>query len=219
MICFVFTFVLKYFFLTRMHSLKYCLIFILAIFSFQSLAQKKEKKVVTLSRINSIEEAEEYVKKNPKARVGRFNRTIDSIEYKEISKNYRVGDIFFGKKVTYKLLKQESEPIYSCQYIVFDGNQLPKQTIDSLRISLLNQAKNGVPFYSLIETMKRKVNAKGGDSGWFHKERLGTEFVGQLISHNVGDIFLLDDVANQKYYVVYKNANESFAQSWVFIAM
>lgn len=202
-----------------MFRLKNCLIVMFAVVASQSLAQKTEKKIVTLARINSIEEAEAYVQKNPKARVGRFNRNIDSVEYKEISKNYRIGDIFFGKKLTYKLLKQESETIYSCQYIVFDGTQLPKHTIDSLRITLLNQAKSGVPFYSLIETMKRTVNSKGGDSGWFHKEKMGTEFISQLISHQIGDIFLLDDNAKQMYYVVYKNTNESFAQSWVFIAM
>lgn len=202
-----------------MFSLRNYFVFLLMILSFQSLAQKKESKVVTLERINTLEEAEAYVQKHPKARIGRFNRNIDSIEFKEISKNYRIGDIFYGKKLTYKLLKQEIEPIYSCQFLVFDGTQLSKQTIDSLRIDVLSKAKNGMPFYALVEIMKRTGNAKGGDTGWFHKEKMGTEFVSQLTSHNVGDIFQLDDVANQKYYVIFKNTNESFAQSWVFIAM
>jgi hypothetical protein len=179
------------------------------------------KKMEALKKINSVSQAELYIQHHgpTSARIGNFSRLIDSIEYKEIEANYKVGDVFFGKKATYKILGNQAEPLFRCQYIVFDGTKMDKSKIDSLRSEIIAKFNAGIPFNNLANQFSMEVKPNGGDSGWFHKSRMGEAFCKDLTYKKMGDIFLFDNVAKNKYYIVLKTHAELYADSWVYVAM
>jgi parvulin-like peptidyl-prolyl isomerase len=179
------------------------------------------KKMEALKKINSVAQAEEYINRHgsTSARIGNFSRLIDSTEYKEIEANYKVGDVVFYKKYTIKILGGATEPLFRCQYIVLDGNKMNKAKIDSLRNEITTKFNAGIPFKSLANLYSMDVKTNDGDSGWFHKSRMGEAFCKDLLYKKIGDLFLFDNVEKKKYYIVLKTHAELYADSWVFVAM
>jgi hypothetical protein len=112
-----------------------------------------------------------------------------------------------------------TEPLFRCQYIVLDGNKMNKAKIDSLRNEITTKFNAGMPFKSLANQYSMDVKTKDGDSGWFHKSRMGEAFCKDLLYKKIGDFFLFDNVEKNKYYVVLKTHAELYADSWVFVAM
>lgn len=194
----------------------------LVLTSFSSVFGQGGKKMEALKKINSATEAEEYINRHgsTSARIGNFSRLIDSTEYKEIEANYKVGDVVFYKKYTIKILGSAIEPLFRCQYIVLDGNKMNKAKIDSLRNDITTKFNAGMPFKSLAYQYSMDLKTTdGGDSGWFHKSRMGEAFCKDLLYKKIGDLFLFDNVEKKKYYVVLKTHAELYADSWVFVAM
>ena len=179
------------------------------------------KKIEALKKINSVSDAQQYIKNHgpTSAKIGNFSRKIDSLEYKEIESNYKVGDIFYYKKWTVKILCNAIEPIFRCQYIVLDGNKWTSYQVDSIRNEVLTKYANGMPFKNLAIQYSMETKVNGGDSGWFHQTRMGEAFCKNLSYKKIGEIFLFDDVEKKKYYVVLKTHSEQYADSWVFVAM
>lgn len=184
-----------------------------------SVFAQGNSKTEALKKIKTVEQAEAFIKKldTKSGSIGRFNAIVDSTEYKEISKNYKAGDIFFGKRSTYKLLEKEQEIVYRCQYIYLDGNQFSKEKIDSLRNEILTKFKSGTSFKTLSDLYSMDGNKKGGDLGWFHKEKMGAEFGASVAEHAKGQIFTCDADSKKAYYVILKTHIEMPADSWVYI--
>jgi hypothetical protein len=199
---------------------------VLFIFLFTILISKPAncqggKKVEALKKMTSVNDVVAYTQRNgpTSARLGNFSRLIDSVEYKEIEANYKVGDIFYYKKSTIKILGNTVEPLSRCQYIVLDGNKMSKSQIDSLRSELLSKFGAGMPFKNLANQFSMEGKLNGGDSGWFHKSRMGDLFCKELTYKKLGEIYLFDNVEKNKYYVVLKTHAELYADSWVYVAM
>lgn len=197
------------------------LLFFLVLTNFSSVFGQGGKKMEVLKKINSVAEAEEYINRHgsTSARIGNFSRLIDSTEYKEIEANYKVGDVVFYKKYTIKILGSAIEPLFRCQYIVLDGNKMNKAIIDSLRSEITTKFNAGMPFKSLAYQYSMDIKTKDGDSGWFHKSRMGEAFCKDLLFKKNGDFYLFDNVEKNKYYVVLKTHAELYENSWVFVAM
>ncbi len=195
------------------------LFFALTIFPF--VFGQGGKKMEALKKINSVSQAELYIQHHgpTSARIGNFSRIIDSTEYKEIEANYKVGDIFYYKKATIKILGNAVEPLSRCQYIVLDGNKMDKSKIDSLRGEIITKFNAGMPFKNLANQFSMELKPNGGDSGWFHKSRMGEGFCKDLTYKKIGDIFLFDNIEKNKFYIVLKTHAELYADSWVFVAM
>lgn len=179
-------------------------------------------KMETLKKIKTVEQAESLLKKmDPRnGAIGRFNSVIDSVEFKEITRDYKIGDVFFGRKLTYKILSKEKEVIYRCQYICLDGNAYSKEKADSVRQEILSKFHSGIPFEKLVAQYAGKdATRKGGDSGWFHKEKMGTTFSQAMENHSKGQVFNIDDPEKKAYYIVLKSHSEITADSWVYITL
>ncbi len=201
-------------------NIRYILVFFILINELCAFSQGGKKREA-LKKINTIAQAEAFIKKNgpTSARMGNFTRIIDSIEYKEIKATFRVGDIFYDKRATYKILANEEEPLTRCQYILFDGHKMSKNKIDSLRILLLKQHNSGFPFKSLVKQFSLDSSLNAQDSGWFRKDKMGELFFKELSYRNIGDMFLFDYSDKKEFYVVLKTHEVLCADSWVFIAM
>ena len=142
---------------------------------FPAWSQGNSSRTEILKKIRTVEEAEKMLAKlDPNfMSIGRFNAIVDSVEYKEITRNYKIGDVFFGRKSTYKILKKEKETVYRCQYIFLDGNVHSQQKIDSLSNEIIARFQSGTSFRTLSDRYSMDGNKNGGELGWFHKERMG----------------------------------------------
>ena len=200
-------------------KIRFILFFLISINQAFAFAQNS-KKIKALKKINTVEQAEAFINKNgtTSARIGNFNRIIDSVEYKEIKAAFRVGDIFFDKRLIYKIIGNEEEPLFRCEYIVFDGNKISKNTIDSLRSEIIKQYRSGVFFKSLAKQYSIDGRLSQGNSGWFRTSKMGQEFCDELDSMEIGDIYLYDDSVKKNYYIVLKTHAVLCADSWVFVA-
>lgn len=178
-------------------------------------------KVETLKKIKTIKDAETLLKTiAPNAgAIGRFNSIADSVEYKEISKNYGIGDIFYGKKLTYKILKKEKETINRCQYIYLDGNVYNHAQIDSIRNEIIAKFNAGTSFKTLSDKYGMDGNKNGGELGWFHSEKMGEEFMTTYEGRSKGEIFACNVTSKKAYYVILKTHGSMIADSWVYITL
>jgi hypothetical protein len=201
-------------------KIRFILLFLILINQAFLFAQNS-KKIKALKKINTVAQAEAFIKKNgpTSARIGNFNRIIDSVEYKEIKAAFRVGDVFFDKRLIYKIIGNEEEPLFRCEYLVFDGNKMSKNTIDSLRSEIIKQYQSGVLFKSLAKQYSIGGKLSEGNSGWFRTSKMGEEFCIVLDYKDIGDIYLYDDSVKNVYYVVLKTHSVLCADSWVFVAM
>ncbi len=179
------------------------------------------KKMEALKKIASVNQAESYIQRNgpTSARIGNFSRIIDSVEYKEIEANYKIGDIFYYKKATIKIIGNAIEPLARCQYIFFDGNKLSKSEIDSLRNDIMSKFSAGVPFKNLSNQFSMEGKLNGGDSGWVHKIKFGNLFCNELTYRKIGDIYLFNNTEKKAFYVVLKTHSDLYADSWLYVAM
>ncbi len=200
---------------------RFLALFLLAAFPGMPVFGQGTSKIETLKRIKTVEQAESLLKKlDPNnGSIGRFNCVIDSVEYKEITQNYKIGDVFFGKKLTYKVLQKEKEVIYRCQYIYLDGKTYSKEKADSVRNDIISKHHSGTSFEKLAALYPSVHTKKGGDSGWFHKEKMGAGFSQAVADHSRGQIFTFDDPEKKGYYVVLKSHSEMQADSWVYITL
>jgi hypothetical protein len=201
-------------------KIRYILFFLLLLNQAFVFSQNS-KKIKALKKIKTVEQAEAFIKKNgaTAARIGNFNRIIDSVEYKQIKAAFRVGDVFFDKRSIYKIIGNEDEPLFRCEYIVLDGNKLSENIIDSLRSEIIKQHKSGVLFKDLAKQYSTEGRLNEGNSGWFRASKMGEEFCAELDNKNIGEIYLFDDSVKKAYYVVLKTHSVLCADSWVFVTM
>lgn len=111
------------------------------------------------------------------------------------------------EKTYYKNIDKTMVLHYRVSYIILDGNKKSLSDISSLRKDIISKYKQGVHFEDLAKQYSMDINAKrGGDSGWFSKGELVSEFEDQISNdqHKIGDIFTIDIPSKKWYYVILK---------------
>ena len=189
--------------------MKQLLLLLLSI-PFLSLSQASLEQ--ELDSVNSIEEAKTFAKTHKKV-----NESKVYIFNKEKHKTRLASKLFKlsvgGKKIVtenqkktyYKVIDKEKKLHYRVSYIYFDGRKMTKEDINSKRLKIIKQYKQGYKFEALAKLHSMDLNAKkGGDLGWFPKGRMHPDFENAAKAHNKDDIFTLDIEERQWHYIVLK---------------
>ncbi|KQB39537.1 peptidylprolyl isomerase [Flavobacterium aquidurense] len=152
-----------------------------------------------LEKINSIEEAESFIKLNPKAEITTLEISNDSLEY--YKKRFLEKDIIDK----YRIVK--TEPIVSMRvsYIYLDGNKL---TINKKRQEIIKLYKKGKSFGELATIYTMDSNFNKGDLGWFNEGVMHKTFEDAIKNHKKNDLFEVDITENKWYYVVLKTYDD-----------
>lgn len=155
-----------------------------------------------LEKINSIEEAENFIKLNPKAEITTLEISNDSLDY------YK--NRFLEKDMIDKNRIVKTEPIVSMRvsYIYLDGSKLTINDINEKRKEIIKLYKKGKPFEELVAIYNMDSNTSKGDLGWFNEGVMHKTFEDVIKNHKKNDLFEVDIPENKWYYVILKTYND-----------
>lgn len=191
--------------------LKYTLLVIIFLLSFNTSAQRKLQK--ELDSVTTIEKAQRFInsKNGKKNKIITFNEEKHKTKLtQELLKLSNGGHKVVKREdenIHYKILEKNEIIYYRVSYILLDGKEFSISSIEKLRPQIIEQHESGVPFKDLALQYSMDNNKKrGGDSGWFTYGDMLPEFEQQVMNdkHQKDDIFTVNVESNQWYYVVKK---------------
>lgn len=175
-----------------------------------SQTEKEARKV--LEEINSLDQIDSFKIKYPDWWID-LDKTpsIDSIQFSHIV-NAKIGAIvkkqYNRNAPTFllKVLERRDEELCNVKYIYLDGSKLTKKVIDSLRTTMIEKYKNGTDFSDLVNEYTMDGN-ETGNTGWFYKGMMVDEFDDAVRFRSKGEIFTVDVIRKNWYYVVLKSCD------------
>ena len=185
--------------------MKYSFAGLFLLFSLPLLAQ--ETVTEKFQKINTLQQAEQFVKDNPllKPTIFKLSSGKDSSLINKRLLRQNKGDIFSVGYVTYKVLDAMDTVNYRASYVFLDGGSLSNSEIDSLKKMIVQKAQSGTPFDQLSDQYTMDGNTTHGDTDWFFGIYMfPAEFQDAGKNHKVGDIFFVDVADKQWHYIVKK---------------
>ena len=185
--------------------MKYSFAGLILLFSLPLLAQ--ETVTEKFQKINTLQQAEQFVKDNPllKPTIFKLASGKDSSLINKRLLRQNKGDIFSVGYVTYKVLDAMDTVNYRASYVFLDGGSLSNSEIDSLKKMIVQKAQSGTPFDQLSDQYTMDGNTTHGDTDWFFGIYMfPAEFQEAVKNHKVGDIFFVDVADKQWHYIVKK---------------
>ncbi|MEH1008095.1 peptidylprolyl isomerase [Winogradskyella sp. ECml5-4] len=171
-----------------------------------------------LDSISTSDEATTFLKEN-KPKQGKL-----FIFNKEKHKTRLANDLFNlskgGKKVIrtdfkktyYKVIDKAEIDYLKFSIIVIDASKMSTEEAIKKRNKVIAQYKEGYRFKDLAKHHSTDHTAKkGGDTGWIKAGEMPTAFdeVAFGKNHAIDEIFSIDDIENQKYYLAIKTEDRT----------
>lgn len=184
--------------------------FLLLAFLFSITLTAQESEVKEFDDIINTEDAETYIKekKSKKNKIIIFNEAKHQSGLAiDLYKSGAATVVSDTEKTKYKVIEKTTTTNYRVSYIFFDGLKMSYSQINTLRDKILKKYKEGTPFSQLAKQYSMDDNANnGGDLGWFEKGLTHPTFEAEISNstYKVGDVFTVDIVQNQWYYVILK---------------
>jgi len=191
----------------------YILLFFCFYFSFSQTDIKQLK--TDLELVTDIKSAKQFIKDNPnvKAKIYTYNeeKHNNSLSKKMFSKT--IGASFETEEQSantlYKIISITPTLHYRASYIFLDGKKLKISAIDSLRTIIMSKLNSGQQFNQLAGKYSMDRNAiRGGDLGWFTKNKASKEFISSLNNNTPNTIFSLDLFKSKKHYIINKTEQQ-----------
>ncbi len=186
--------------------------YIVGLFVLMSISAFSQETVTEkFKKINTVQEAEQFVKANPALKPAILNLSVgkDSslIEKRLLRQNK--GDVFSVGYVTYKVVEAKDTVDYRANYIFLDGGSLSPSEIDSLKKIILQKHSQGTSFEQLSDEYTMDGNTTRGDTDWFFGEFMfPKEFQDAVAAHKRGDVFFVDVSEKQWHYIVKKTHDD-----------
>ena len=203
---------------------KYFLTAILCVFTFALKAQTDSEITEILKSANDIDEIKNKLDKYPdySAKLLSLNSDNDKSKFNKTALNKKAGELFTSKdkKIFYKVISSDSSISVRVSYIYFDGNKMDKTEIDKRRAEIKKRIEKGEPFADLAAEYSMDDNsAKGGDLDWVSAEMLDKTFTEEVTKHNKGEIFEINVINNNWYYLVLKTENDRITKTTMMIVV
>lgn len=119
-----------------------------------------------------------------------------------------------SEKTHYKIIDKYEIPYHRYSYVYLDGHEKSVSEMKQLQNNIVSKYNNGFRIKDLAKIYSMDTNAnRGGDLGWFTKDKSTTELEDAIINENNGqDIFTLDFPDKQAYYVVVRTHPTKFIE-------
>ena len=107
-------------------------------------------------------------------------------------------------KTHYKIIDKYEIPYHRYSYVYLDGRNKSVEEMKQQQRNIVSKYNEGFRFKDLAKMYSMDANAnRGGDLGWFTKDKSTTELQDSILNENNGqDIFTLDFPDKNAYYVV-----------------
>ncbi|MBU2938696.1 peptidyl-prolyl cis-trans isomerase [Lacinutrix sp. C3R15] len=184
--------------------------FLLLTLLFSITISAQDAQIKDFDSIVNMKEAKEYIKekKSKKNKIIIFNEAKhQSALALDLYKSGAATVVSDTEKTKYKVIEKTTTTNYRVSYIFFDGLKMSYSQINTLRDKILKKYKEGTPFSQLAKQYSMDENANnGGDLGWFEKGLTHPTFEAEISNniYKIGDVFTIDIVQNQWYYVILK---------------
>lgn len=152
--------------------------------------------------INSLEEAESFIKLNPKAQITTLEISNDSLDYYQ--NRFLENDLIDKDRI----VKTQSIISMRVSYIYLDGSKLTIQEINKKREEIIKLYQKGKSFEELATSYNMDGNSNKGDLGWFNEGVMHKTFEDAIKNHKKNDLFQVDIPENKWYYVVLKTYDD-----------
>ena len=116
------------------------------------------------------------------------------------------------KKTYYKIINKAEVDYYKFNIIMLDGNKTSNHSAKVIRDKVLSQYNEGYQFKDLAKHHSSGPTANmGGDTGWIKLGDISDAFDEHAFIENrtINDVFTIDDIENQKYYIVMKTIDKT----------
>jgi parvulin-like peptidyl-prolyl isomerase len=176
---------------------------------FQNLfAQNLEKQI---EKINTIEQATEFVEKNPEFEASIFSITpeLDTVNIPAYYKKLELGSVISEDGYIFKAISVEKIEAFRVSYIYLDGKKLTFSQIEKLRSKIISQFKEGIAFSDLAKEYTMDGNLSG-DLNWFTEGMMVPEFEEAIKMYKKDEIFTVDIPNRNWYYVTLKTYEDKF---------
>ncbi len=182
-------------------------------FSFSQTDIKQLK--ADLELVIDVKSAKKFIKNTPniKAKIYTYNeeKHNNSLSKKLFSKT--IGTSFETEEQSantiYKIISIAPTLHYRASYIFLDGKKLSKFKIDSLRTVITAKLDSGQQFNQLAGKYSMDRNSiRGGDLGWFTKNKASKYFINSLKDNKVNTIYNLDLPEAKKHYIINKTEQQ-----------
>lgn len=157
------------------------------------------------TKIKTILQAEEYIKKYPKVngKIFTIESSFDTTEIMLPLYAQKNGFVFKIDNSNFKILQIDSILSFRASYIYLDGAKFNKEQIDSLQNEITSKYKNGTSFLQLVQTYNMDGNFTG-DTHWFSENMMVKEFETAIRQHIKGDLFTVYTASQNWHHIVLK---------------
>lgn len=190
--------------------------FLLVLVPMVSLSQISIEK--QLDSVTSSETALKFLKTNnpEEGKIVTFNKEKHKTKLTNSLFSLSIG----GKKVEktgfkktfYKILDKSEVDFNRFNIIVLDGNKTSSHSAKTIRDKILLQYQEGYQFIDLAKQHSDDSTAnKGGDTGWIKRGDISDAFdeIAFDQNHIINEVFTIDDVENNKYYIALKTKSKT----------
>ncbi|MEZ4803151.1 MAG: peptidylprolyl isomerase [Gelidibacter sp.] len=197
---------------------KHLLYSFLFLFSFFSSAQNSFE--IELDSIQDEAQATKFIETHTsnKGQIFVFNKEKHKTQLaKDLFKIGKGGNKVIAneiEKTHYKILDKYEIPYHRYSYVYLDGHGKSDSEMKQLQNNIISKYNEGFRFKDLAKMYSMDANAnRGGDLGWFTKDKSTTELEDAIINENDGkDIFTLEFPDKQAYYVVVRTQPTKFIE-------
>lgn len=200
--------------LLQMRDLNYRLLITLLLFTFYSYAQEAKNVKKDLELVVDMASARAFITTHTKlkSKIYTYNQEKHTNKLSKELFKLNEGDVFHveqkNSNAIYKVVSVIPTKHYRASYIYLNGKKLSPKKVNQLREDLKDKLQNGSEFKDLAGKYSMDRNAaRGGDLGWFEDESVFPEFIEALNNHSVNDVFTLDMVEKNRFYLIKKTAN------------
>jgi hypothetical protein len=191
--------------------MKFTHIIIISFFSITSFGQNEKEAIEALKQITFSHQIDSLKKAHPHWNIIEFTHFPDdsyTLNYDSNGLRDIIGKAYSIKE---KLLRKDSIVESRVSYIYLNGNEIPRNKIDSLRDVIKNKFENNVPFSELAKEYSEDRSAEnGGDLGWFPSGRMVASFEKAIKDHKKGDLFFSEHFEGDRkwFFVVLKSFDD-----------
>lgn len=160
-----------------------------------------------LTKVNTVQQAEDFCKWNTDATVEYFYSINDSSAFALGLYKKQNGDVVDDSGYTFKVIENKEEAAFRVSYIYLDATQLTPAEIEDRKKIIFDRYNSGMAFTTLVKLYNMDGNDTG-DTQWFYEGMMVKPFETAVKGHKKGELFTVYTAESNWHHVVLKTYDD-----------